>query len=211
MNKEKIIDIIKTLKQGDKRKFEQSVEIIVNLRAFDMKKDSVNLFLNLPHKIREAKIGAFLTTKSTLIDSIPKADFDKYKDKKKIKALIKEYDFFIAAASLMPTVAATFGRYLGPAGKMPSPQLGIIRTEDAKEIKETVEKFQKVVRVKSKEPSLKFCIGKENMKDEDIAENFLIAYNAVLNALPKKIENIRSVMLRLSMTKPIKIDLKGEK
>lgn len=206
METSKVIEAIKKLRE-DKRKFTQSVEIIINLRGFDIKKESVNLFLELPHKTREIKVGAFLTKKSELVDSILKADLDKYKEKKKAKSLIKNYDFFIASAVMMPTIAAALGKYLGPAGKMPSPQLGIVRNETDAEIKECMRKLERVVRVKSKEPSLKFVVGKENMKEEAIAENFIYAFNAVLNALPKKKENLKNVLIKFTMTKPIKLEI----
>lgn len=206
MEKTRIIECLKKLRENEKKKFNQTVDLIVNLRSFDIKKDSVNLFLHLPHKIREAKLAAFFEAKNKIIDSITKSEFDAYKDKKKMKSLIKEYDFFIATAKLMPLVATNFGRFLGPAGKMPSPQLGIIKDETEKEIKDIVVKFEKVVKIKSKEPSLKFSIGKEDMTDEAIADNVEYAYNQILNALPKKKENIKSVMIKFTMTKPVKIE-----
>ncbi|MEK6820623.1 MAG: hypothetical protein AABX71_02835, partial [Nanoarchaeota archaeon] len=125
--------------------------------------------------------------------------------KKTIKKMIKSYDFFISSADLMPQVAAIFGRYLGPAGKMPSPQLGIIKQE--KEIKTIIKKFENIVRVKSKEPSLKFSIGRENMKNEEMEENVMTAYNSIEKALSRGKENVRSVMLKFSMTKPIKLEI----
>lgn len=205
MNKENIIKALEELRKNEKRKFNQSIDLLINLKNFDIKRESVNLLLNLPHKVKEKKIAAFLSKKSSVIDTITKAEFDIYKDKKKIKNLVKSYDFFISHASLMPSLAAAFGRYLGTAGKMPSPQLGILKTEVDNEIKETVAKFAKIVKVKSKEPSLKFCIGKESMKNEEIADNILHAYNAIENVLSKKKENIRSVMIKFTMTKPVKI------
>lgn len=205
MDKQEILEAIKSLRENNKRKFSQSVDLIVNLRNFDIKKETVNLFLNMPHKIREAKLGAFFEKKSSFIDTITKAEFDSYKEKKKIKHLIKDYDFFISSPKMMPLVATNFGRYLGPVGKMPSPQLGIIKEESESEIKEVIKKFEKIVRVKSKEPSLKFSIGREDMSDEAIAENVEFAYTHILNALPKKKENIKSVMIKLTMTKPLKI------
>lgn len=208
MEKAKVLSVLENLrKENKKRKFEQTVDLIVNLKNFDIKKESVNLFLNLPHKIKEKKIAAFLTKKSNVVDTITKPQFNEYKDKKKLKKLVKEYDFFISSATLMPLVASTFGKYLGPLGKMPSPQLGIVREESEQEIKGVIEKFEKIVRVKSKEPSLKFSVGKENMKDEDISENILSAYNTILNVLPRKKENVRSVMIKFSMSKPIKIEV----
>lgn len=210
MERKTILEAVKKLRENEKRKFEQTIDLIVNLKNFDVKRETVNVFLNLPHKIRKAKAAAFLTKKSSVIDTITKADFERFKDKKVIKKLVGSYDFFIAVAALMPAVASSFGRYLGTAGKMPSPQLGIIRTEDEAEIKSTIQKFESCARVKSKEPSLKFAVAKENMKDEEIVENILFAYNNLMNALPKKNENIKNVMVKLSMSKPIKIEEKGD-
>jgi len=207
MNKEKILEALKKLAEKNKeRKFVQSTDLIINLKNFDAKKESVNLFLELPYKVKDAKIAGFLNKKSSIIDTITKQEFDDYKNKRKLKNLVKNYDFFISNASLMPLVAGTFGRYLGPAGKMPSPQLGILKEESEEEIVSIMKKFEKIIRIKSKEPSLKFSIGKENMKDGEIAENILTAYNSILNVLPRKKENIRNIMIKFSMTKPIKIE-----
>ena len=46
------------------------------------------------------------------------------------------------------------------------------------------------------------------MENEKIAQNAEIVYNAAVNALPRKKENIKSVMIKLTMSKPIKLDLK---
>ena len=105
----------------------------------------------------------------------------------------------------MPTVARIFGRYLGQAGKMPSPQLGILKEETEAEIKKILNSFEKVVKVKSREPSLKFSIGNENMKDEETTENIMYAYEKILQVLPSKKENVKSVLIKLTMTKPLKL------
>ncbi|MEM4230276.1 MAG: hypothetical protein QXF25_00125 [Candidatus Pacearchaeota archaeon] len=207
MEKEKILKVIEELrKQGKKRNFNQSVDLIINLKNFDIKKDSVNLFVTLPHKVKDKKIAIFSSKKISGIDCITQPEFEKYKDKKKAKNLAKDYDIFIANAKLMPQVAAIFGKYLGPAGKMPSPQFGIITEETEAKINELVKKAQNLIKIKSKEPSLKFCIGKEKMKNEELIENITAAYNTILNALPRKKENIRSIMIKLTMGKPIKIE-----
>jgi large subunit ribosomal protein L1 len=207
MEKAQIIKALGELRKNQKaRKFKQSVDLIINLKNFDIKKESVNLFIALPHKIKEKKIAAFLNKKMPGIDTITKPEFDAYKDKKKAKALAKGYGFFIAHASLMPAVAATFGKFLGPSGKMPAPQLGIVTEETEAKIKEMIKKINNTARVKSKEPSLKFCVAKEDMKDDEIVENMLVAYNAVLNALPRNKENISSVKIKFTMSKPIKIE-----
>ena len=194
-------------KNSKERKFDQSVDLIVNLKKFDVKKTQINIFVTLPHRIKEKKICGFIESKSDLIETIPKANFISYKTKKDIKKLVKQFDFFIASAPLMPSVATTFGRVLGPAGKMPSPKLGIIMNENEKDIKDVLNKINNVIRIQTKEPSIKIVIGKEKMKDEDIVENIKVAYSAIVNELPNKKENIKSTMIKLTMGKPIKVEI----
>lgn len=206
--KEEILQALAELRKLEKRKFEQSVDFIINLKSFDIKRESFSLFVNLPSKAKEAKIAAFLNNKSSIIDTITKAEFDKYKEKKEAKKLAKNYDFFIAHASLMPSIASVFGKYLGSAGKMPSPQLGMITTDSESEIRKMIEKIEKTIRIKIKEPSIKLVIGRENMKDDEIAENVIAVYSAVLNALPRKKDNIRSVLIKFTMSKPVKLKIR---
>lgn len=207
MEKQEIIKAIEQLRNKEKRNFEQTVDLIINLKKFDIKKNSLNLFVNLPHKIKDKRICAFLDKKSDVVDSVTKSEFDKYKNKKQAKKLGKSYEFFISKASLMPQVASIFGRFLGQGGKMPSPQLGIISEEDDNKIKVLIEKINKTTRVKTKEPSIKILVGKESMKDEGIAENILSIYNAVAEALPNKKENIKNVMIKLTMSNPVKLSI----
>ena len=108
----------------------------------------------------------------------------------------------------MPKVATAFGRVLGPAGKMPSPQLGIITNVNESSLEELKEKINNSVKIKTKEPSIKLAIGKQNMKNKDIAENVISVYNSVLKALPKGKENIKNLELKFTMTKPKKIEIK---
>jgi len=135
-------------------------------------------------------------------------DFKKYNDKKKLKKLVKEYDFFIAQSKLMPKVATTFGRVLGPAGKMPSPQLGIVLNADEKSINELKEKINTSLRIRAKEASIKVAVGKEDMKDEEIIENIIAVYNELVKTLPKDKENVKNIEVKFTMTKPIKIRIR---
>ncbi len=196
------------LRKDEKRKFEQSVDLIVNLKGVDLKRTSVSSVISVPHKIKEKKVCGFLSKKSPLINSITKPEFDKYKDKKALKNLIKNYDFFISIAGLMPSVATTFGKILGPAGKMPSPQLGVISNDDDKSINDILNKISKSVKIRANEPSIKLSVGRENMKDEEIADNIRAIYNGVINMLPAKKDNVRSVLVKFSMSKPIKLEIK---
>lgn len=198
---------LEELRKSKNRKFEQSIDLIINLRKYDTRKNSINTFVTLPHNIKNKKVCGFIETKTHLIDTIPKANFIAFKDKKDIKKLVKKYDFFISSGANMPAVATAFGRVLGPAGKMPSPKLGIILNENEKDIQEIVNRVNNVVRVQTKEPTIKVLIGKEKMKDEQIIDNIKMVYNIVLNELPNKKDNIKSVMIKFTMSKPIRVEL----
>ncbi len=91
---------------------------------------------------------------------------------------------------------------------MPSPQLGIVASADDKMLDEIKEKINNNIKIKSKEPSIKLGVGKQNMKDEEIIENIVAVYNSLLKALPKGIDNIKSIEIRVTMTKPQKISVK---
>jgi large subunit ribosomal protein L1 len=196
---------LEEIRKGETRKFVQTVDLIINLKKFDVKKNSINIFVPLPNKIKEKRICGFIEMKSNLIDTIPKAAFPKYKEKKELKNLVKKYDFFISSGPNMPAVATTFGRVLGPAGKMPSPKLGIVLNENDKEIGDLIAKINAVIRIQTKEPVIKIMIGKEKMSNENIAENIRAVYNAVLNELPNKNDQIKSVMIKLTMGKPVRV------
>ena len=205
---EQLKNALVELRKNKERKFDQSVDLIINLQKFDIKKEQVNLFISVPHKIKEKKICGFLEIKSNVVDTITRSEFKKYSDKKEIKKLANEYDFFIAQASLMPIVATTFGRALGPTGKMPSPQMGIMINADDKTITDLKTRINNSVKIKTKEASIKVTIGKQSMKDDEIVDNAVTVYNAVLKALAKGKENIKNIEIKFTMTKPQKIKLK---
>ena len=206
--KEQLQKALVELRKEKERKFDQSVDLIINLQKFDIKKNAINLFIPAPYKIKEKRIAGFLESKNKNIETITKDEFKKYSDKKELKKLIKRFDFFVAQASLMPKVATSFGRVLGPAGKMPSPQLGIIVNTDDKTIKELKEKINNSVKIKTKEASIKLSVGKQSMKNEEIIENILTIYNAILKSLSKEKENIKNIEVKFTMTKPRKIKIR---
>ena len=196
------------LRKNESKKFKQTVDLIVNLQKFEVKKTPLNIFVRIPNISKDKKIAAFFESESEFIDTITEIDFKKYSDKKKLKNLVKKYDFFIAQAKLMPKVATVFGRVLGPAGKMPSPQMGIVLNADEKATNELKEKINTSLRIRAKEPSIKVAVGKEDMKDEEIIENVLSIYNELLKALPRDKENIKNIELKFTMTKPIKMKVR---
>jgi len=208
ISKESFVKAIEELKKNAPRKnFVQTVDLLVNLIDIDIRKTPVSISITLPHPTKENKICAFLEKKTPIVDKvIVKAELMADWPKNEIKRLSRHHDIFVSAASLMPMVAAKFGRILGAAGKMPNPKTGgVIMIENETEVNNTVKKLRTIVNIKAKENSIKTAIGKENGDVEKIAENALTLYNAIMNALPNKKENIRSVMIKLTMSKPIKL------
>jgi len=204
---ENFVKAIEKLRNTEnKKKFEQTIDLIINLKDFDVRRESFNLFINLPHKIRDKKIAGFFEKESKVIDTIKKDNFGRYKEKKDSRKLIKSYDAFVANAKLMPTIATAFGRSLGPAGKMPSPQLGILPNEEEAVIKAVVNKVNSTARIIVKEPSIKLGIGKESLADKDLLENIMTAYSKIVEALPRKIDNIKNIKLKLTMDKPVLVE-----
>lgn len=194
---------LEALKKDKKRKFVQSVDLIVNLQAYDVRKEALNTFVKLPHSNKK-KIAAFLTKRSKMVDTITEDDFKKYKEESAMKKLAKEYDFFIAVAPMMPKIATTFGRVFGPMNKMPSPQGGIMPNDSDETITKMIETMGSMVRVRNKEMSIKMSIGKEDMDANKLVENVESVVKQLETKLPRGKENIKDALVKFTMSKPIK-------
>jgi len=216
MNKNKFLEALKKAKEGSKkRNFKQKVDLIVNLKDLDLKKpeQQVEFFLKLHYdKGRESKICALVGSelaakaKSACDNVVLADDFGKYAGNKKLsKQLCKEYDFFIAQANIMAKVAASFGRILGPRGKMPNPKAGCVVT-DKTDLNALCANLKKTVKISAKTGLIiQLIIGNEEMKDEEITDNAYNVYEQLAHHLPNEKHNIKSVFLKLTMGKPIKV------
>lgn len=70
------------LRKNEPKKFKQTVDLIVNLQKFEVKKNPLNLFIRIPHKSKDKKVAGFFDSKSEFVDTITELDFKKYTDKK---------------------------------------------------------------------------------------------------------------------------------
>ncbi|MEM3154260.1 MAG: 50S ribosomal protein L1 [Candidatus Woesearchaeota archaeon] len=221
MEKKQFIEAIQALKALPKRKFKQTYDFIINLKQLDLKKpeEQVELWVKLPfEKGKPTKIGALVgpelqeQAKANCELVIMHDNFPQYAaNKKEIKKISRQYDYFIAQANIMPDVAKTFGRVFGPRGKMPNPKAGCVVPPNAN-LKVLTENLRKTIKVSAKlQPSIKVMVGKEDMPDEQIAENMMAVYSNVLHKLPQEKNNIKTVMLKLSMSQPVTITEEGIK
>lgn len=217
MDKDKLKEAIKKLKEtSKKRNFSQSFDLIVNLKDLNLKKpeEQIEQFIPLHYskgKVSKicALVGAELIddAKQSMDFAIHSDDFEKYKDKKAVKKLASEYDWFIAQATVMPKVAQVFGRVLGPRGKMPNPKAGCVVPPKAA-LAPLAEKLKKTIAARAKvAPIIQVTVGKEDQKEEEIIDNIITIYNALIHKLPKEQHNIKNVLLKMTMGKPVKLEL----
>lgn len=211
MKKEDIKKAIEHLrKNSKKRKFNQTVDLVINFKEVD-KKHNVDIQTNLP----------FDTGKGIKVCAVVDSDLEKKAKEsadhvinktelmnlnpKEISKIAKEYDVFIAQSNLMGQMATVFGRILGPLGKMPNPRAGGVLMPDTN-VSATVSRFKKELRIKNKnELSVKVVIGKEDFADEKLIENINVAYEAVISRLPNTEGNVKNALLKFTMSKPVKI------
>ncbi|MBI2105375.1 hypothetical protein HYT56_00890 [Candidatus Woesearchaeota archaeon] len=211
MKKEEIKHAIEQLrKNSKKRRFNQTVDLVINFKEID-KKHNVDVQTNLPFDTgKGVKVCAVVETD---LEKKAKeaADFVITKNNlsslntKEISKIAKEYDIFIAQSSLMGQMATVFGRILGPLGKMPNPRAGGVLMPDTN-ISATVLRFKKGLRIKNKnEPCVKIIIGKEDFDDNKLIENVTTAYEAVVSHLPNTEGNVKNTLLKFTMSRPVRI------
>ena len=216
MEKQEVLKTIKEVREkSPKKKFPQSIDVIINLQNLDLKKPDhkIDVYLQLPHfRGKKPKLCAFVdpqlgTQAKKFFDTIIlKEDFSKWQNnKKEQKKLAASNELFVAQLELMAQVAATFGKVLGSRGKMPNPKAGCVVPGSAN-LEPIVARLQNLVRLQTKnELTVKLSVGLESMKDEDLADNILSVYNTLLSKLPQDKNNIRYTGIKLTMGPLFKI------
>ena len=200
-------------KLSKKRGFNQSIDLIVNLKDIDLKKPENRInelveFSNPPGKLASVCVIASgdlaIRAKKAEADGvIGPEDLDALaKDKKAAKQFEKRHDFFIAEAPLMPTVGKSIGSVLGPSGKMPTP------VPSNAPIDSLVDRYRRMARVMVKmNLNSQVRVGAEDMENEKIAENVQSVFSKLEGKLEKGSRNIRSAFIKTTMGPPVKIEM----
>ncbi len=193
-------EAIAKAREGEKRKFSQTVDLIVNIRNIDLKKPE-NKFSKdviLPHG--RGKDVSVCIISDSISGATTKIDVENYsKNKSAAKQFTKKHDFFVCEAPLMPLVGKVLGRYLGPKGKMPKLLL------PGKDPKLIIEETKKSIRINLRDaPTVQVAVGTEDMQDSQIKQNAEKILEEIKKSLPPKAQ-IRNAYVKTTMGKPVKI------
>ncbi|MBU0756815.1 MAG: 50S ribosomal protein L1 [Nanoarchaeota archaeon] len=203
------------LKESSKRNFSQTLDLIINLKDLDLKKptDQVDYFLALhKDKGKKTKVCAFVgpelqdQAEKIFDTTVNVNDFPDYQKKKPlVRKLANDHDFFIAQATIMPKVAQVFGRTLGPRGKMPNPKAGCVVPPNAN-LSPLYEKLQKTLHISAKKQLvIHTFVGKEDTDEAVVIDNVKTIYASLLQHLPGGKNNLKSIFIKNTMGKPIKL------
>jgi len=198
----------KAVKQARKRRFTQSVEMIVVLQDVDMKKpeNRINVAVALPRPppSKPSKVAVIATGDLALKAREAGADLvldrDSLEklasDKRGARKLAKNYDFFLAQPDLMVVVGRVLGKYLGPRGKMPQP------VPPNAPIAPLIDRLKRSIRLRSRDqPQIACIIGTEDQPVEHLLENAQAVLEEILKKFPP--HNIRRVYFKLTMGEPV--------
>ncbi len=195
------IEAIKILKENSYVKFEESLEIAINLRI-DTNKTEQNIrgVVNLPKgtgkNIRVAVIakgdkakesteaGADIVGDDDLLNSINAGNID--------------FDVLIATPDMMPKIGKV-AKILGPKGLMPNPKLGTV-TQDVKTAVSNSKAGQ--IQYKNDKAGIVHAgIGKLNFSEDDLLENLKTFYSSITKSKPDAVKGsfIKKVSIASTM------------
>ena len=215
------MDLLKAIEEAKtkskKRNFVQSIDMIINFTGIDFNKpeNRIDLELALPNgRGKQIKI-AVIVGNELIVEAKKAADkvitkddvTDLGADKKALKKLVSEYDYFLCQTDLMALIGKTLGQVMGPKGKLPKP------VPPTAKLGPIIERLKNTVRVKTKGkflPTLHTVIGTEEMPNDQLVKNAEAVIYAIRDRLPNKEGNFRSIYLKTTMGEPVKVDMNAK-
>ena len=204
-----IADAVKILKGNAKAKFDETIEVALNLGVDPRHADQmVRGTVSLPHGTgkslrvavfaRDAKAEEALAAGADIVGAEDLAE--------KIQAGEMDFDRCIATPDMMGVVGR-LGKVLGPKGMMPNPKLGTV-TPDVKGAIQAAKAGQIEFRVE-KEGIIHAGVGKASFSEEQLAENISAFVQAIQRAKPtgSKGTYMHKVSVTSTMGPGLKLDL----
>jgi len=202
-------DAIKLLKQTTRPKFVESVDLAIKL-GIDPKKNTVRGTVVLPAGSGKSMKVAVLT-KGQKVKEAEEAGADHVGAEElveKISGGFMDFDVLIASPDMMGSVGK-LGKVLGSKGLMPNPKSGTVTVDIGKTVKEF--KSGKVEFKVDKTAVIHMLLGKSSFKEEELEQNFLKSFSAIVHARPSGFEGnfVQSITLSNTMGPGIKLDPKA--
>ncbi len=217
------IDFSVIKKEGFKdkiRKFDETIDIIINIKDINLNepKNRIDKEIILSHQVITedkpnicviASDNILLEAKKLGVDTLDSDSLVKLnnEEKKYKKKFVKKYEYFVVEDKMMRDVARYLARFLGPVGKMPKPfptGYGII--SNLEDLKNAFERYKKVVRIQMKKQPIIFVkIGKKSMDTEKLFENMKTVVNFIVDQMPHRFNNFKSMYFKSTMGKPVKV------
>jgi len=202
------------------RKFDESIDLIINIKDINLNdpKNRIDKEIILANEVISkdklnicviASDEILLEAKRLGIDTLDSSGLINLnnEEKKYKKKFAKRYEFFIVEDNMMRDVARYLARFLGPVGKMPKPfptGYGIISSIE--DLNVAYERYKKIVRIQMKKQPIIFAkIGKKSLDREKLYENIKNVVNFIADQMPHKFNNFKSMYLKSTMGKPVKV------
>lgn len=203
---EEAIDI---LKENSFVKFDETVEMSINLGVDTRKSDQVvRSTVILPHGTgKPIRVLVFAKGEKEKEAIQAGADYVGAEDLiEKIQQGWLEFDRSIATPDMMSQVGK-LGKILGPRGLMPNPKLGTVTFDIARAVKEA--KAGKIEYRTDKGGVVHVPIGKISFDKEKLVDNAIAVLKSVIRAKPptSKGKYIKKVVLSSTMGPGLKIDI----
>ncbi len=202
------LEAIKILKEKSYVKFDETVDVSINLNIDSNKTDqNIKGVLNLPkgsgkkvnvavvasdEKLNDAKEnGADLVGSAEIIDTIASNKID--------------FDILIATPDMMPHLGK-IAKVLGPKGLMPNPKLGTVTNEIGQAVKNA--KSGQIKFKNEKSGIVHAGIGKLSFDENDILQNLKAFYSTVVKNKPDAVKGsfIKKVTIASTMGVGLKIN-----
>ena len=205
------LEAIKLIKENSYVKFEESLEVAINLRIDSNKTDqNIRGVLNLPKgtgKTLRVAVMAKGDKAKEAIDAGADIVGDDDLAKKVTEGQI-DFHLLIATPDMMPTIGK-IGKILGPKGLMPNPKLGTVTSDISKAVN-ALKKGQ--IEIKNdKDGNLSASIGRKSFPNAKIIDNFKTFMQTIQKEKPLKIKGdfILSAFLTSSMGISYKLNIKN--